>query len=137
METKLKRKSRARQTHEQKPVVPVRYAAGGGRTRSTAVVISAASERMGVSAEYDYIGQVCGREGRDWFRMGQVLDPGRKIYDILKIRLGNGKTRLFYFDITAFFGRHGNRRLKRTSATDLPGYLKTFKLAAGLGLAQK
>ncbi len=84
------------------------YSGGNGETQDEAVVINTANHFAGVSAEYEYISRQCGQRGVDWTLVSQTLiqeDDGRR-YDRLIVRLKDGETRTFYFDITPFFGRY-------------------------------
>ena len=84
------------------------HSGGKGTTREDAIVISAPNEILGVAAEYEYVARECGRRGVDWDLARQGLIPGAgggRHYDVLTIRLKNGETREYWFDITQFFGR--------------------------------
>jgi hypothetical protein len=87
---------------------PKVYSGGSGASQEDAVVITAPSPHLGISAEYAYVESKCGRRGRDWTLLEQalLLGPAGKRYDCLSVRLADGATRDFFFDITSFYGRH-------------------------------
>jgi len=81
-------------------------AGGDGSSAENAVVINATSSIVGVHEEYAYVERVCGTRDVDWSLVvqGKTTENGRD-YDVLSIRMKDGSTRDFWFDITAFFGR--------------------------------
>ena len=79
-----------------------RLEVGDGRSFESAIVIAATDESSGVKAEYAWIGQhIPGGKPA-----GQSLLPhGRKICDLIHVKLPDETIRDVYFDITAFFGK--------------------------------
>lgn len=70
------------------------------------VIHGAADNAVGGMAEYAFLAQNCGKEGHDWDVALQMLlvKDGRR-YDQLNVRMKDGTTRTFFFDITEFFGK--------------------------------
>jgi len=83
------------------------FSGGSGASMDDAVVITASSHISGVSAQHDYVRQQCGREDEDWTMVSQALieGAGGKPYDLLTVKLRDGTTREFYFDISSFYGK--------------------------------
>jgi ankyrin repeat protein len=83
------------------------YAGGAGASEEDAVVINASSTSQGIQAEYAYIAALCGLEDVDWTREMQDLFSGQGggLFDRISVKLNDGSTRAFYFDISLFFGR--------------------------------
>jgi len=74
---------------------------------STAVIINASGTAAGIRAEFRHIESLCGARGIDWQLDMQRQQSGKgKEFDVITIRLMSGETRVFVFDITAFFGKH-------------------------------
>lgn len=83
-------------------------AGGDGSSKEQAVIINATSTNVGVTAEYDYIKKKYGQENVDWERESQMLTRKQldgKIFDIVTVKLKDGSSRTFWFDITAFYGK--------------------------------
>jgi hypothetical protein len=80
---------------------------GSGNSIENAVTISAPSSSIGVLFEYTYIQLKCGEKDVDWRIESQSLLEGAdgKPYDLMTVRLKNGTTRQFYFDISSFYDR--------------------------------
>jgi hypothetical protein len=82
------------------------FEGGPGDSTENAVVIHAPDTILGVLAEYQYVGNLCGVRNRDWKLCMQSLVSGNsKTYDVLDIELKDGTRRTFYFDISDFFGK--------------------------------
>jgi hypothetical protein len=85
---------------------PAGYSGGDGLSVETAVVIEATSSFVGVAAEYEYITKQHGPKGTAWKLESQALvSEGGKPYDMIKIKLSNGESKSYYFDISRFFGK--------------------------------
>ena len=84
------------------------YSGGDGNSPQDAVVVNAPSSSIGVLLEYKYIQKQCGEKDVDWRIESQSLldSAGGKPYDLMAVRLKDGTTREFYFDISSFYGRH-------------------------------
>lgn len=82
------------------------YHGGRGANIADAVVIEATNSLDGALTEYKFIGTVEGKLGSNWMPGGQSLfsENGRS-YDQLRIRCKNGEEKVYYFDITSFFGK--------------------------------
>jgi len=90
--------------HKPKPEL---YSGGSGESEESAIVINATATGVGIPAEYFYVMQVCGEKDVDWTLESQVLTEDEvRQYDVLTVKLKDGTTREFWFDITAFFGKH-------------------------------
>lgn len=85
----------------------IRYKGGNGLSKEEAVVIKGAwSSRMGVAAEYVWLG----KHYRGFQLLGQGLEDESadgRVYDIIDFVMPDGEKKRIYFDITHFFGRHG------------------------------
>lgn len=77
-----------------------------GLSLETAIVIEAEDSWIGVRLEYDYVSQRHGALKTGWFLESQQLvrHDGHH-YDVLRIRLSNGESRTYHFDITDFYRR--------------------------------
>lgn len=83
------------------------YSNHSGESMEEAIVIShVANHSDGVQAEYAYIVQKHGQARVGWMMCGQALlhDKG-KAYDRLEIVLNDGSPKVYFFDISAFFGQ--------------------------------
>lgn len=81
------------------------YTGGTGATIDSAVTITATSPRIGIGAEYAYVGLVCGRRNIDWVLTTQaMLEREGRCFDRLTVQESRGPARDFYFDISAFYG---------------------------------
>jgi hypothetical protein len=68
-------------------------------------IVGAKSTPEGIRAENDYIAQKLGERGSDWEKVGQsLLEEGGVHYDRIEVKLANGESRSFLFDISEFFG---------------------------------
>ena len=77
-----------------------------GDSEANAIVILASNHSDGIKAEYDYIEKHHGQPHVDWELLGQqLLDGENKQYDKINIRLKDGTTKAYYFDITDFMGK--------------------------------
>ena len=79
---------------------------GDGSSAEQAVVINATSTLIGVPEEYAYVEQMCGKKDEDYTFVTQMhsSENGRE-YDMLNVKMKDGTTRDFWFDITSFFGK--------------------------------
>jgi len=80
---------------------------GPGDTPATAVVISGApNSRVGIDAEYYYLGKIYGQPNVDWkLKRQSVIHEKGKVYDRLDLELKDGGKKTVFFDITEFFGK--------------------------------
>lgn len=89
-----------------KPSRPVPVVSGDGSCAEQAVVIQAATTQAGLDEEYQFIGSTCGQRGVDYTVKQQMqLSRNGREYDVITVRLKDGSERVFWFDITAFFGK--------------------------------
>ena len=73
-----------------------------GLSYSSAIVIKEKSESTGVNAEYKWIKE----HYSNYKIMGQSLNMNdKKPYDIITIKLSDGKELPLYFDISNYFGK--------------------------------
>jgi hypothetical protein len=85
---------------------PSIYSGGDGSSIEAAVVITTTHTAEGIQAEYDYISNIYGQNGRDWKPLKQaLLHHADKPYDALSIVLSSGDQKTLYFDIHQFFGK--------------------------------
>lgn len=83
----------------------VRYSEGSGESIEDAVLIDDVRKQMeGIAAEYRYIADKYGEQGRDWrlVRCAHVESEGRH-YDLLTIELKGGSKTTIHFDVTYFY----------------------------------
>jgi hypothetical protein len=82
------------------------YSNGDGTSLDTAITINASSSIEGIRAEYNYIIEKHGQVNIYWKLelQGSLFQDGRN-YDRLNIKLKNGESKSYYFDITQFFGK--------------------------------
>jgi hypothetical protein len=68
------------------------------------VVNGVKTQREGLFAEHQYITNLHGQRGQDWFLVGQtIIHDQNKIVDVVEIQLNKSADRkLFYFDATSF-----------------------------------
>jgi hypothetical protein len=79
---------------------------GNGSSPDKAVIINAETTKIGVRREYAYVEQVCGQINVDWsFKIQSCRSIGERKYDVLEIEMKDGSFRVFWFDITSFFGK--------------------------------
>jgi len=86
----------------------IRFDGGDGHSYEAAVVIvGAAAEPEGVTAEYFYISRKHGVQGRDWRPIMQALsEHGGRRFDVLTVSVASEwGDRVYYFDISDFFGK--------------------------------
>jgi len=77
---------------------------GDGSSAEHAVVINVTSAPVGLSEEYAYIEKKCGHRDIDWTFKSQMLSSkDEKAFDIISVTLQDGSSRIFWFDITAFY----------------------------------
>jgi len=75
---------------------------GEGLSYATAIVITEKTESTGVNAEYKWIKE----HYTNYKIMGQSLNMNdKKPYDIITIKLSDGKELPLYFDISNYFGK--------------------------------
>ena len=92
----------------EKPAKPkITLKGGPGDTPATAVVISGApNSRVGIDAEYYYLGKICGQPNVDWkLKRQSVIQEKGKVYDRLDLELKDGSKKTVFFDISEFFGK--------------------------------
>lgn len=86
----------------------VKYEGGNGTSVETAIIIkNAGNERNGIAAEYAYISKIHGQKFTTWKPSGSStnLMNGKK-YDIISITiLPRNEQKMYYFDITDFYGK--------------------------------
>ena len=85
----------------------VKYTGKDGSSLNSAVRIEEAeNESAGIAAEYAWLAQKFGVQGKDWTLIMQALmqDKGRS-YDMMSVKLADGTEKTVYFDITDFFGK--------------------------------
>lgn len=90
------------------PAKPKIFFTGGpGDTTATAVVISGApNSRVGIDAEYYYLGKKFGQRNVDWrLKRQSVLQEKGKVYDCMEMIMKDGSKKTVFFDITEFFGK--------------------------------
>ena len=86
----------------------ITFKGGNGSSEDNAIIIKSTSKsKYGINAEYIYIKMNHGERGNDWDLISQALGGNdRKKYDILTIKdLKTNEEKIYYFDITNFFGR--------------------------------
>ncbi|MEW6659042.1 MAG: hypothetical protein AB1424_10305 [Thermodesulfobacteriota bacterium] len=92
----------------EEPAKPkISFSGGPGDTTATAVVISGApNSRVGINAEYYYLGKNFGQRNVDWkLKRQSVIREKGKVYDRMEIELKDGGKKTVFFDITEFFGK--------------------------------
>jgi hypothetical protein len=80
----------------------VTYAGGDGSSYAEAVIVKAANEDDGVSAEYYWLAQRY--PGCKRGQQSSIEQKG-KMYDLLEITTAKGEKKTVYFDITDFYGK--------------------------------
>lgn len=104
-------KSACAQPAQPAPETPARpkisFKGGPGDTAATAVVISGApNSRIGIDAEYYYLGKKFGQPNVDWkLKRQSVINEKGKIYDRMDLEFKDGSKKTVFFDITEFFGK--------------------------------
>ena len=82
------------------------YLGGDGTSLEKAVKINAPTTSTGIAAEYEYVARIHGRIDEDWeLELQALMDRDDKKYDVLYIRLREGRRLAYFFDITGFFGK--------------------------------
>jgi hypothetical protein len=82
------------------------YSGGNGSSEPEAIVISLASSKNGIAAEYAYIEAKYGHENVGWtFERKYLVENNEKYFDVFYLKLSSGEQQIIYFDITSFFGR--------------------------------
>lgn len=83
------------------------YSNNKGESVEDAIVIDGVTHHFeGVRAEYQYLSDKFGRRGIDWDLEKQaVFHKNDRYYDQLSIKLADGTKKVFFFDVTAFFGK--------------------------------
>lgn len=83
-----------------------KFSAGDGLSFETAVKIKSQNSMQGISDEYLFVNTFYGKKDEDWFLESQALVCQNDIdYDLLKIKLKDGKILDLHFDISNFFGK--------------------------------
>jgi hypothetical protein len=81
--------------------------AGDGSSEDRAIVITAANESDGITAEHDYIeNHPCASGGQwQWTKQTLLTSPNGHSFDQIDVKCStSGDTRSYYFDITSFLG---------------------------------
>jgi hypothetical protein len=80
-----------------------------GSSIAHAVVITAATETDGITAEHDYIAKIPCANGGAWlWKQQAALSSGGKMYDRIDVKCSSSDdVRSFFFDITSFYGKLG------------------------------
>ncbi len=87
------------------PKKPEMFSGGSGESLETAVVLNTRNGSAGVAAESQFITAQSGTRDKDWKKKEQALVPDKnKHYDVVTVELSDGKTRVFHFDISQFYG---------------------------------
>jgi hypothetical protein len=88
------------------PGTSIRFTGGDGSSIAKAIVIEGAKGEMdGVASEYQYLDALLGPRNVVWkMVMQSLLNENGKSYDSLQIER-NGKTEVYYFDISGYFGK--------------------------------
>jgi hypothetical protein len=82
------------------------YEDRGGETPDTSIIIHASSHFVGVLAEHALLGKKLGVENRDWRLEMQALGgSGKRLWDMMVVKLKDGTSRTVYFDITEFYDK--------------------------------
>ena len=80
------------------------FSGGNGASPETAIIIGAATNAIGVPAEYAYVMEKHGLPHVGWKLISQsVMEAAGRHYDAMCIALGNGQKRTYYFDISRFY----------------------------------
>lgn len=68
-------------------------------------VIGAEGSAQGVAAEYVYLGRRLANEDPAWQRVRQrLVSHEKRMFDIVTVRLSDGRERDYYFDVGDFYG---------------------------------
>ena len=82
------------------------YSGGNGESIDTAIIVDASNTMIGVPAEYQYIIDKHGQKDINWSLESQsVMEKDGRNYDRINIKLNNGNSKCYYFDITQFYGK--------------------------------
>ena len=82
------------------------FSGGSGESFETAVVLNTRNGSAGVAAESQFITAQSSTRDKDWKKKEQALVSDKnKHYDVVTVELSDGKTRVFHFDISQFYGR--------------------------------
>ena len=81
-----------------------KYSGGDGSRREEAIVIEAATHRVGVASEYAYIEKQLGPRGVAWDLDMQmsIKEEGRQ-YDFVTVTRKGADDEAYWFDITDFY----------------------------------
>ena len=84
----------------------IKFLGGEGTSIDDAIIISGALNTMdGIRAERIFIYKILSDETREWrIKTQELISTKDKHYDKITIQIYNGADRVFYFDITDFFG---------------------------------
>jgi hypothetical protein len=100
--------AQAVQPAPEKPAkIKITFKGGPGDTTATAVVITGApNTRVGIDAEYYFLGKKFGQRNVDWkLKRQSVLQKEGKVYDRMDLELKDGSKKAVFFDISEFFGK--------------------------------
>jgi hypothetical protein len=100
--------AQAVQPAPEKPAkIKITFKGGPGDTPATAVVITGApNSRVGIDAEYYYLGKKFGQRNVDWkLKRQSVIHEKGKVYDRMDLELKDGSKKTVFFDISEFFGK--------------------------------
>lgn len=82
------------------------YSGGDGSSETKSIIINFENSTEGIAAEYEYLRIKYGLQDTDWgLYLQRCVHNGEKSYDILDIKLKDGKLKKYYFDITKFYGK--------------------------------
>jgi hypothetical protein len=83
------------------------YGGGDGSSESSAVVVNATSNSVGIQAEYKWIESKYGPKEKAWTIQMRThgTSEGGKSYETFNIKLADGSLETVVFDISSFYGR--------------------------------
>jgi hypothetical protein len=87
--------------------IKITFKGGPGDTPATAVIITGApNSRVGIDAEYYFLGKKFGQRNVDWkLKRQSVIHEKGKVYDRMDLEMKDGSKKTVFFDITEFFGK--------------------------------
>ncbi len=77
----------------------------GRSVEEAIVIVDVTDEKDGIAAEFRYLAQRFGEEGKNWTLIQQNVverSPGA-LYDVIIIAFPDGRLETLYFDIRSFF----------------------------------